>query len=125
MNEYTTELPLFEAAKQARDQGIERSSDTAGREWFETAVTAIRRYLENHKTMHVDDLWRMLDAPYKGDGRALGAAMKHASKEGWMEPIVTAEGYIAAKPSVRSNYQLKAVWRSLCCATDAQRFTSN
>jgi hypothetical protein len=106
------ELDLALKRAAARDAGIKQSAETAGDEWGEYAVEFIRTYLESHRTLHVDSLWDAGMTEPKS-ARGLGAAMQKTRTAGLMEPIVTPEGWIAAKPSKRSNMQLKAVWRSL------------
>ena len=63
-----------------------------------------------HETMHVDDLWsaglKKPDSP-----RGLGTVIQEARRREWIEHI-KANGGVVARPSVRSNLQLKAVWRS-------------
>ncbi len=103
-----------EAAAVARDCGIQRAAETCGQSWTEYALGFVHWYLQHNATMHVDELWAAgMVEPKHGSARGLGQVMTEAAKRGWMAKIVTAEGYQAAKPSVRSNLQLKPVWRSL------------
>lgn len=105
-------------AKDKRDQGIEQSSETAGIEWKEYAIAFLRYYCQTHMEVFVDNLWR--DGLKKPNSpRALGAVMQHAVKEGWLvEQKVN--GCVLARPSVRSNMQLKRVWRSTLCKQEQQ-----
>ena len=98
-------------AKAQRDLGILLSESASGEEWHEYALLFLRWYLRNNADMHVDDLWDAgLQAPKSP--RALGAVFQHARRERWMTQRI-AEGGIVARPSIRSNLQLKPVWRSL------------
>ena len=89
--------------------GAEAAADTAGDEWAAIALDMLRGYLTTHATMHVDDLWQSL--PSVSSPRALGAVVMRAKAAGWMTQA-THDGCVLARPSVRSNGQLKAVWRS-------------
>lgn len=101
---------LFDYASRGREQGVECSSRVAGPEWKDYAVEFVRGYLVAHRTLFVDDLWstglRVPESP-----RALGAVIQEVVKAGWMEER-RHDGSILAKPSVRSNLQLKRVWKS-------------
>lgn len=87
-------------------EAIDRAERGAGEDWMDYAVGFLRRYLETHAEMHCDDLWA--NGLEKGDQpKALGAVIRHAVREGWME--ATGE-YRASRTS---NYSAKPVWRSL------------
>ena len=112
----TCSLDLFEHAATSRDTGIAQSSKASGEDWKASAIEFVRNFLQTNATLHVDDLWEAgLEVPKSS--RALGAVMQHAAREEWMEKVTTPEGYTAAKPSARSNMQLKPVWRSRLCST--------
>ena len=99
-------------ARARRDEGIQRSAETAGNEWLDYARDFLRQYLTNHPTLHIDDLWSSgLVEPESM--RGVGHVIREAKTVGWIEHITTPEGWVCAKPSVKSNCQLKAVWRSL------------
>jgi len=100
-----------QVATAKRDAGVSRAAIAAGDNWRTYAIAFLKRYLQTHATMFVDDLWRAGLAEPKSP-RALGAVIQHASRFGWCVQVKTADGCIAARPSVRSNMQLKPVWRS-------------
>ena len=105
-----TDARLIQIAEYQRDDGIQRSRDSSGEEWHEYALEFVRRYLERHRTLHVDQLWRAgLQEP--NSPRALGAVMQAAAKRNWITAI-RAHGGTVARPSTRSNMQLKPIWRS-------------
>ena len=103
------ELSLFDVEVE-RDAGIARSAETAGDVWAVQALDFLHRYLTAHASMFVDDLW---DAglPEPSSGRALGAVIQTAARNGWIEQA-THDGMILARPSIRSHLSLKPVWRS-------------
>jgi len=107
-------IDLFDYAE-ARDrarEGAERAAAASGDEWQDTAAEFVRGWLQTHATLFVDDLWAA-GLPEPKSPRALGAVLQMAIREKWMEEQRTADGYVAARPSTRSNGQLKRVWRSL------------
>lgn len=93
-----------------RDEGIKQSRETSGENWHEYACKFLYDYCLYATTVFVDSLWEYGLREPKSP-RALGAVMQHAVKEGWIEPIKCGEDYVA-RPSVRSNMQLKPLWRS-------------
>lgn len=100
-----------ELAQAKRDAGIAHAAMGSGERWRGYAIAFLKRYLETHATLFVDDLWTAgLQKPHSP--RALGAVIQHASRYGWCVQVKTPDGCIAARPSVRSNMQLKPVWRS-------------
>jgi len=100
-----------ELAQARRDTGIAHASRGAGETWRAYAIAFLEDYLKTHTTLFVDDLWRAgLNEP--ASPRALGAVVQHASRSGWCVQVKTPEGFVAARPSVRSNMQLKPVWKS-------------
>lgn len=107
MNQASIDLA---AATRRREDGIARSQRAAGADWSERALAFVREYLRTHATLFVDDLWSAgLEEPTSP--RALGAVMLTAQRRGWMAEYRHGE-WIYARPSVRSNGQLKRVWRS-------------
>ena len=91
--------------------GIQESADASGTEWQIYALAFVHEYLTGHATLFVDDLWADgLAEPISP--RALGAVMLYAARKGWLSHQETLSGDIIARPSVRSNGQLKAVWKS-------------
>lgn len=98
-------------AKQRADKGIGESAKNAGDPWVSYAIKFLEDYLVRHETMHVDRLWDSgLTEP--NSPRALGQVIRVAIKQGWIAKI-QAPGGIVALPSIRSNMQLKPVWRSM------------
>lgn len=103
---------LFGDAYQARvRQAIEDSAESCGDQWINYAIAFLKWFLERHDTMHVDELWDAgLQEPKSP--RGLGLVIQHAARNGWMEKITAGEDMVCCRPSVRSNGQMKAVWRS-------------
>ena len=99
------------AARQRANQGITLAEKSAGDGWKEYAISFLLGYLEKNQVLFVDDLW---DAGLREpkSPRALGAVIQEAARKGWIEEIKTPDG-VAARPSRRSNMQLKRVWKSL------------
>ena len=96
--------------EEKRDAGVKLSSDNSGEIWKEYAIGFIKDYLKNHHNLFCDDLWSAgLAIP--SSPRGLGAVIKHASREGWIQEQTT-NGCILARPSVRSNLALSRVWKS-------------
>ena len=105
-----TDAHLLKIAEHQRDDGIQRSRDSSGEEWHEYALEFVRQYLRRNRTLHVDQLWRAgLQEPTSP--RALGAVMQEAAKRNWITAI-RAHGGTVARPSTRSNMQLKPLWKS-------------
>jgi hypothetical protein len=100
--------------------GAELAAERSGDDWVAYAKAFLRRFLETHETMHVDELWAAgLVEP--SSPRALGAVMQHAARQGWMRQITSKKfDGVLARPSIRSNGQLKPVWRSNICANVSQ-----
>lgn len=95
------------SATEAQHAGMARTDEAAGEEWREYADDFIYAYLVTHKYLFVDELWDAgLQGPEGASDRALGPRFRHAADAGWM--VKTGE----ARKSVRSNMQLKPVWRS-------------
>lgn len=93
-----------------RDTGIQVSSENSGVDWKEYAINFVRTYLKIHPSLFVDDLWKSgLDEP--SSPRALGSVIQHAAKAEWITEQQV-NGAILAQPSIRSNGQLKRIWKS-------------
>ena len=101
------------AARQEARKGMAQAAQSAGDEWKQYALLFLRDYLRQNETLFVDDLW---DAGLREpkSPRALGAVIQNAVRNEWIEEIWTRDG-VAARPSKRSNMQLKRVWRSQLC----------
>jgi len=104
-----------ELARRRRDTGIGRSADHAHRVdplWQERAVRVVALYARYHEHFQAEDVRDVAETtsmPLPPDGRAWGAVMKRAAKEG----IVKADGYA---PSNSSNKSPKVRWMSLVFA---------
>lgn len=104
-------MASYEQAARKRDEGISLSADNAG-DWVHYAVRFIEQLLRNNPTLHVDEVWDAgLEPPPQGSGRALGQAMRSCSKRNLMS-YQEVDGGVIAKQSVRSNLQLKPIWKS-------------
>ena len=72
-----------EGAK-ARDRAIDQVERGSG-EWQVEALSAIRRVAASVPELTTDDVWRALGRDPEIEGRAMGAAMRHAAKLGLIE----------------------------------------
>lgn len=106
---------LWDAAGRARDVAVGRHDELT----TALVVSIIRRYLEDHETLHIDDLWPVLDTEDLPPGRYVGKAMQRAQTDGLMAkiPIYGAGPDVyAARKSLRSNGSPKWIYRSLIAA---------
>lgn len=88
-----------------RERAIEQVARSSAH-WRDTeALPFIRRYLEQHPTLFVDDLWRA-GLPEPHDRKALGPALREAARLGWMRQ--TDQSRVSTGNSNR-----KPVWKSL------------
>lgn len=69
------------AAMRERDKGIARVERGSG-EWQVDAVAAIRKVAAEQAELTTDDVWRALGRDPDVEGRAMGAAMRTASRLG-------------------------------------------
>lgn len=98
----------LEGAIAAGELGQALAADNAGDGWAAQADTALRRYLESHPSFHVDDFWDWaIPLGLTFEGRAIGARLQAAGRNGWMTKTDR------VRPSKRSNGSGKPVWRSL------------
>ena len=72
------------AGAKARDRAIEQVERGSG-EWQVDAVAAIRKVAAALPELTTDDVWRALGRDPDIEGRAMGAAMRQASKLGLIE----------------------------------------
>jgi hypothetical protein len=82
-------VTLFDwaAAQAARDVAITRVGENASATWMSLARQAIERCSRAMPEFTADDVWRALQGvPGPHDGRAMGAAMNQARKDGLVEP---------------------------------------
>lgn len=100
-------------------QGIAQAITAAGDQWATDALAVLRRYLETHEWLHVDDIrphWPEL--PEGADARAVGAIITRAKAANWIIDIpVAIPGWtgppvVAATESTSSRGGLKTLWRS-------------
>lgn len=104
------QIPTTEKARSARQDGIDQSICSCKKLWQEYAIAYVHQYLKRNQTMFVDDLWK--DGLLQPDSpRGLGAVIQQAVREGWISEQIHA-GCVLARPSVRSNMQLKRTWLS-------------
>lgn len=71
-------------AESERDIAIERVEHAAPADWKDSALTLVEALAKRTDTITTDDLWSLLDHP--PEPRAMGAIMKRAQKNGWIEP---------------------------------------
>lgn len=97
----------FTAAKEARDEGMERAEAHADLAWQRKALAAVMRVCLAKPSFICDDIWEAgLERPK--EPRALGAVMGQAVKKGICER--TGEYRPSAQVSCHNNP--RAVWRS-------------
>lgn len=80
------QLDMFNAAAgaAARDASITQV-ELSTAEWQDEAIAAIRKVALAQPTLTTDDVWRVLGRDPDLEGRAMGAAMRSASKLGYVE----------------------------------------
>lgn len=85
-----TTMNLFDwaEAQRARDAGIQQASDGSSLWWKDRAMEAIRHCAATLAEFTTDDVWRAMgDIQGNGpDGRAMGAVMLKAQREGIAVP---------------------------------------
>lgn len=95
----------------AQAEAIERVERNAAQDWKDHVLDVIWGLAAYRQEMTSDDVWRLLgqDDPTTHEPRALGAMLKKAAAEGWLEPT---EVY---RPSARATCHARPVrvWRSL------------
>lgn len=83
-----------QAVRDVRDEAISRVEAPAA-PWVAVALDTLRRLAVRHATLTSDDVWAELDregVPRPGEGRAMGAVMKRAMKEGLIVPAGFTQG---------------------------------
>lgn len=104
--------PAQVQAELRRDLGVTRAANAAHRNapgWEDDALAAVRRFALTHETFIAEDARATIAIPDGVDGRAFGAVMQRARREG----LVRADGFAPANSSNRSP---KVRWRSLVFA---------
>lgn len=105
--------------KEERDDAIARADVNADPDWKEVALKAVRWLATESAEFTTDDVWWALNTYYPNLGthepRALGAVMRRASRDGFIEPTNR------VKESERAvcHRNPKKVWRSLVFRSDA------
>lgn len=102
----TVETPSDELSARRRQRGIRRAETNGGPEWAAECDLLLRRYLETHHDLFVDEWWPW--ATSRGlqfRGKAFGSRLLSARREGW----IRADGF---RPSNRSNGSPKTLWQS-------------
>ena len=94
-------------AQALRDEGIQRADDHADPDWKDAALEAVHQTALALYEFIVDDVWERLGSR-PAEGRAMGAVMKKAVSEGWIEATNL------YKPSVQPQCHAnpRRVWRS-------------
>jgi hypothetical protein len=107
-------VPEFDAAaaRDARDEAIQRVDEHAEKRWKAAALNAVRFIAEKRDAFTTDAVWWLLDQqdiepPH--EERALGAIMQRAARQGWIEP--TDRTRKSVRPACHAR-DLR-VWRSL------------
>lgn len=103
--------PSPEEQRAEREQAIDAIAEASTGWRQDIALPFIRSYLEQHRTLFVDDLWTA-GLPEPHDRKALGPALREAARLGWMTQ--TDEWRVSAGNSNR-----KPVWRSLLIGAGA------
>lgn len=102
----------------ATDTAIDAAEAAADTAWFLAALDAVKWCAETLFTLTTDDVWTRLENTYDGDPprepRALGAVMRRARAEGWIEPTADYD------TSERRGCHMRPVriWRCLARAVD-------
>ena len=72
-----------------RDEGIKQVEGNAGKKWFSYAFLITCALAMKWKHFSTDDIWGVLEdvcSEATHDNRAMGAVMRKAQAEGWIEP---------------------------------------
>ncbi len=80
----------FEAAKKARDEGIQRAHDGAEEGWRGLALQVVLDICKTGEKFLVDDVWKALDEkgiPRPSEGRAMAGVLRAAESQGWCEKL--------------------------------------
>lgn len=114
-----SQLPIdFEAARAARDSGIQRAADHADSDtpgWGEVALSFLERYARENEQFISEECTQVADRLGYGsptDSRAWGAVFLKASRKGLIERI----GYGVSK---RRHLSPTPLWRSRICVKAA------
>jgi hypothetical protein len=97
-----------ENAKLRAEVGMTRAATKAERVsdgWNERALEAVRQFALEHETFLAEDVRKLCPTPAGADGRAWGAVIQAAKRNGW----IRAGG---AASALSSNGSLKVLWKS-------------
>jgi len=102
------------AAREARDEAVQRVEDNADEEWKRAALEQVRAVAQRQQTLTVDDVqarMQILDVTTH-EGRAMGAVMLEARRRGWIEST----GRTTQSKQKQCHAGPRTVWRSLLLA---------
>ncbi len=99
------------AAQEAREQAVKRVAVNADPEWMTLALATICDLARVRDTMTTDDIWEAMHPheTFTHEPRAMGAAMRRAARNGWIE--ATPDYRSSARPSCHA--RPVRVWGSL------------
>lgn len=102
-----SQLDLFAAARDSRNEALQRVDEAAEPEWKDVAYEAIQATALRLPEFISDDVWEIGQLDSTREDRALGPVFLRARRDGIC--IKTDR----VRPSVRSHLSGKPVWRSL------------
>jgi hypothetical protein len=100
--------PTREQAQVGRDQALKQVEEHAAPEWKDRALEAVHATALVMESFTVDDVWRIGRLDPTRENRAMGAVMRNAVREGWIENT-----HMTRPSSLRSHLAPRTVWRSL------------
>ncbi len=101
------QIPLFDAAKEARAEALKRVDEAAEPEWKDMAYEAVVKTALRLPNFISDDVWETGGLDSTREDRALGPVFLRAARD---RVCVKTD---RVRPSVRSHLSGKPVWRSL------------
>jgi hypothetical protein len=115
MIEGQQEIDLTAAARDARDEALQRVSQAADPEWKDLAYDAVIRTARLLQEFISDDVWETGGLDSTREDRALGPVFLRASRDGICRKTDR------VRPSIRSHLSGKPVWQSLIHESRAWR----
>lgn len=105
-----------------RDAAVERVESNAPDGFMDEAVATIQRTAMELPEFIVDEVWRRMTSQPPPEARAMGPAMTHAKRLGYIRPT----GRFRATAQPRSHAQPRRIWESMICRsqTIGERGTS-
>jgi len=92
-----------------RDEGIRQVEGNANQEWISEMLFAVFSIAEKNESFTTDNVWdEMQGFTTTHDNRAMGAVMRKAQAEGWIEPT---DRVIKSTRAVCHSRPIR-VWRS-------------